>query len=214
VQEELRSYLAIGMQSRALTGAMALGKELQTAATLESKISGFSAFEQAQLGAEARLPALEKLIRERYDALYSRDNFKTDEQKYVLFDGSRSDTNPYIEELETCRRLSEVMLAWPGNVSSEVTVCLPQLNSAGEDCQTSSILMLRWQFAGCVCRARAPRVDQKCTGLVGQLIAETCPGEMTRDCYARVARLTAEQMSIDIRLPALATAAAAPGTPR
>ena len=128
-----------------------------------------------------------KLLTKNYESLWFRPG-----QEF---------TNAYIEELKSCRAHTQVIISWPNNFFDDVTVCKKNTSTKTDDCQTSSIFLLRMSFASCICRNASPSQVNTCTQFLSQHMIKECPAELNAACFKSMAQMIAEKMKIAIHDP-------------
>lgn len=203
LQSELRGYLVQSMSSRSISGAMSLNRVLQENTTVETQILAFLEYEKTLHQSEGRAAEFEKLLAQNYDSLFARDNYSSEEQAWILVDGTKEKVNPYLSELKTCQKISRLMSIWPATFTKDMTACVRRVNSPGKDCRTTNILMLRAQLVGCICNVGAPAVAQDCSRVLLQALQENCPREVSSPCLKASLDHVKKMLSVAVnfRLP-------------
>lgn len=202
LQREFGAQLTRTLERLSPQGASVLARSYSQAPDLLSQIRVFQRYFKRQVELESRIPELEKLVLGYMDALFPVTEFDPIRAQFVLSNGKASKTNPYLEELNTCKAISEIASVWPGDLGKTITVCKSKDSKDPNSCFQSDTSLVRARFASCVCQSPRSSQPQECMRVVLQLFNESCPEETTPACYGKTAKTIAEKMKIEIRKPA------------
>ncbi len=178
LQNELTGLLFKNLSSRGAAHSQALINKLNANPSLMEKITTLSQFENVDTTESVKVA--QRLIATYFKRLYPVDN------EELL----------YVEELKTCDAHSKIVRGWPENLTSEVTVC-HTLNQ----CQTTSLLMVRSTYIGCLCNKGSPQNTSGCFQVLYNHMNNECPLKMTDECFKKMSTQIAEKMKVQISDP-------------
>ena len=198
LQTDIFKRLMISIGTRDLAAQMLLTERLSNATTTETKIQSLLEFERTKLSLKSRSEELKKMITKNFDALST--HIKTNASgKFVKADGTLSDTSPYLSEVKSCRASTQLVERWPRDLTQDLSVCNVQDPT---NCVKFNIVMLRAQWAACVCRQHAPGRESDCTGALMQELGRACPTLLDVECLKKTDPLMIEKIGGPMAWPA------------
>lgn len=178
LQNELSLLIHKNLSSRGAAHAQALMNTLNASPTLIDRITVLLKFESVDTTNATK--EAQRLIATHFKQLYAVDNEEVH----------------YINELKTCNSLSKVVRAWPENLTSDITVCHTM-----NQCQTTSILMVRSSYIGCLCNVGSPQNVSGCFQVLYNHMNNECPLKMDDACFKKMSIQIAEKMKVHISDP-------------
>lgn len=195
LQNELMGLLFANITKRPVSFAQLANQTLMAQPTLTAKIDALAELEKG--GGAKGAEAAKRVLRAYYDALYYRE-FPMEGARFKLPGGRLVDVHPYLEEMKTCDGHTAVARKWPKGFTDDITVCLKKESGDGEDCQTTSMIMVRAAFAGCVCNLGNKERAGSCTQTLLTHLNEECPSDLNEACFKEMSKTIAEEMKIHI----------------
>ncbi|MGZ3690761.1 MAG: hypothetical protein ACXVAX_04620 [Pseudobdellovibrio sp.] len=198
LQSELMGYLVANFTKRSTSFALAANEGIMTQPNFLAKLDFLNQLENENNN--DKLAEAKSILRYSYDALFYRD-FAYDSSGgggFKLPGGQIVKTHPYLAELKTCDVHADVIKKWPKNFTDDVSICLKRNGADGEDCQTTSLVMLRGAYAGCVCNLGDPGRASLCARELLTHMNTECPGEMTEKCFQDMSKKITEMMNSKI----------------
>lgn len=196
---ELTGLMMAGITSRGATYVSVVTTQLGPLPNWVEKLKFLKTLET--LNTDSARHKAEKLVFDGFDFLFARNNFDSSSFKYKRANGTLSETNPYLDETKNCQVRSRIVRGWPKGFFDDVTVCLPEVSGEPRECQTTSILLIRGAFAGCLCQNGAPEKQDACLPVVLEHMNTECPLEMPEACFRSMSKMITEKMKFTIHDP-------------
>ncbi len=192
LQSELTGYIFANVTKRSVSFAQMANQGLMTQPNFLAKLDYLLQLESQDN--EVSAAEAKKILRYNYDGLFYREFPMIGSEGYKMPGGQIVKNHPYLEELKTCDIHAEVVKKWPKNFTDDVTICMKRSGGDGEDCQSTSVIMLRASYAGCVCNLGDPARASICTGQLLSHMNADCPQQMTEQCFRSMSKRITEFM--------------------